>query len=347
MSSRYLEGLRVTHVVCTDAFAGVERYVTTLAIAEANQGLDVTVVGGEPERMQSIMAGSGVRWLPAASPVEALVPVARSRADVIHAHMTAAEIAALAVSAVRRTPVVATRHFARRRGSSATARAAGRMVAAHIDAQIAISEHVASRIEGPSTVAHPGTSNVIAPPLEQRLPVVLVLQRLEREKSTAVAIRAWAESGLAESGWVMRVVGDGSCRRRLESLSESLGVSASCHFLGHQKNVGVHLRQASIFLATAHDEPYGLSVVEAMATALPVVASSAGGHLETVGALSDAALYPPLDATRAAALLRALAMCPDKERATYGERLQELQRRAFGVETHTQVVLGVYRRLVS
>lgn len=345
MTTTNLRGLRVTHVVCTDAFAGVERYVTTMARAQAQCGIDVAVVGGNPERMRSILAGSNVGWRSGTTAHGALVPVLRSRADIVHAHMTAAEIASLVATAMRPTRLVVTRHFARRRGSSTAARAAGRLVARNVDAQIAISHHVAARIEGPSAIAHPGTPDVQAPSPERRDPVVLVLQRLEKEKKTDLAIHAWAASGLGDRGWSMRVVGDGSRRHRLEALSDALGVSASCHFVGQQTDVAMYLRQASIFLASADDEPFGLSVVEAMAAALPVVAAAAGGHLETVGSLPDAALYPPQDVTRAAELLRTLAASA-KERAAYGARLQARQREAFTVETQVNAVLGVYESLL-
>ena len=44
-------GLHVVHVVVTDAFAGVERYVCQVANGLAARGHRVEVVGGEPARM--------------------------------------------------------------------------------------------------------------------------------------------------------------------------------------------------------------------------------------------------------------------------------------------------------
>lgn len=340
-----LRGLRVTHVVCTDAFAGVERYVTTLASEEARRGLDVAVVGGERERMASVLADSSVDWAPGATPLRALRPLLRDRADIIHAHMTAAEATGLLIATVRPVRLVVTRHFARRRGSSIGPRALGRIITPRLDSQIAISHHVAEHVEGASTVIYPGTPSADAPPPERRERVVLVLQRLEREKRTELAIRIWAASGLAASGWSMRVVGDGSCRPRLEALSRSLGVNSSCHFLGQQADVARHLGRAGILLAPSDGDAYGLSVVEAMAAGLPVVAAAAGGHLETVGSVPDAALYRPDDLTRAAELLRTLADSAE-DRAAYGARLQARQRDEFTVETQVDAVLDVYEGLL-
>ena len=45
------------------------------------------------------------------------------------------------------------------------------------------------------------------------------------------------------------------------------------------------MRAAGVLLAPRTDEAFGLSVVEAMARGLPVVAAGSGAHLETVGSV--------------------------------------------------------------
>ncbi|WP_258934087.1 glycosyltransferase [Nesterenkonia pannonica] len=79
-------------------------------------------------------------------------------ADVVHAHMTAAECAAAAASycPTRGTPLVVTRHFAGPRGSSRLGGLAAKLIVRRSDAQIAISGYVADRVEGASTVIFPG-----------------------------------------------------------------------------------------------------------------------------------------------------------------------------------------------
>ena len=70
------------------------------------------------------------------------------------------------------------------------------------------------------------------------------------------------------------------------------------------------------------------------------VAAGAGGHLETIGQVADAALYEPGDAASAAAQLRRLAGDADLRR-DYGERLRAVQRRLFTVERQADAVLVV------
>lgn len=333
----------VVHVVCTDAFAGVERYVTTLARTQDARGLRVQVLGGSGERMPAELAGSGVRWAPAPTPVCAAAALrAHAGARLVHAHMTAAELAAVAAA---RAPVVATRHFADHRGSSAVGRTVGRYVAPRLAAQVSISAFVADRVEGPSTVVHPGVPTVPRSAGAGRRPMVLMAQRLEAEKRTDLGLRMWAASGLADDGWQLLVAGTGAQRGSLEALAAALGVAASCRFLGARSDMDALLSCAAVFLAPRPDEPYGLSVVEAMAHGTPVVAARGGGHEETVGAADGAVLVPAEAPRTAGALLARLARDPDR-RAAYGEELRALQQRRFGLEAHADGIDAVYRAVL-
>lgn len=338
--------LRVAQVVCTDAFAGVERYVTTLASGLAELGCHVTVVGGQGTRMLDALEPAGVRWLSGPTRAKAWARLVQlGRVDVVHAHMTAAELAAVAAKPVLRAPVVATRHFAQTRGSSPAARLLGRALTRCLAEQLVISEFVAQAVEGTAVVVPPGTPEpAIVPDPGERERVVLVAQRLEAEKRTDQALRIWQRSGLGAEGWRLAIVGDGANRPALERQAQVLDITSSCTFFGSRADVDVFQKRAAIFLAPRADEPFGLSVVEAMAHGLPVVAAAGGGHLETVGSVPGAALYPPEDLASGAQLLRDLAEDADR-RKTYAGRLQEAHNRLFSAGRQAAAVLAVYRRV--
>src|SRR5688500_1890947 len=117
-----MNGVRVAHVVVTDEFAGVERYLTYVAPALARLGAEVVVVGGDPVRMADVLGSTGVQHIPAPRVADAIAALRRLRPTLIHTHMTAAEAAA--VASVQRVPIVSTRHFASKRGSSLLGRGA-------------------------------------------------------------------------------------------------------------------------------------------------------------------------------------------------------------------------------
>jgi len=78
------------------------------------------------------------------------------------------------------------------------------------------------------------------------------------------------------------LVGDGPDRDAAEHDVDSLGLRKDVRFLGKVENVGDVLRGADLFLLPSATESFGLAALEAMACAVPVVASRAGGLPEVV-----------------------------------------------------------------
>jgi len=338
--------LHVVHVVCSEAFAGVERYVQETAVAMAQAGCRVTVVGGGESTMRPRLEANGVTWLPGAGAQQALRSLRTlDRVDVIDTHMTIADVVGAAFGAVRHLPVVSTRHFAARRGSSPQARAVLRQLQGRFAGQIAISHFVAEAIEGGSDTVHSGVRNVPEAPASAREPFVLVLQRLEPEKHTDVALRAWAAVQRPES-WRLVIAGTGGEEASLRRLASELGIEDSVEFVGFQTDVGSWLGRASIFFASAPVEPLGLSVLEAMSYGVPIVAAAGGGHCETVGGVPDAALFPPDDVAVAAAQLTGLIADRDR-RESYGCALRERQRDSFTITRQVDLSLRVLRTVVA
>jgi len=334
----------VAQVVATGAFAGTERYALNLAAGLANLGAEVMLIGGHAKLVPAVLAQTGapVRYLPA---VGALAAYRRLRTagpfDIVHCHLTPAEVAATAAFPTRsRTVVVSTRHIAARRGSSRGARLASAWVRARLDGQVAISQYVAAKIDGPSRVIPTGVPDQSAGAHDE--PTVVVAQRLEAEKDTATALRAWAASGLAAKGWQMHVLGSGSQEALLRTLADDLGISRSCHFFGRVTDTQERFSRAGVLIATATGEPLGLSVLEAMAAGLPVVASAAGGHLETVGPLANAVMFTPGDHVAAGEHLRHLAE-DTTFRAAYGHDLRARQRAEYSFANFLRAVVEWYQ----
>lgn len=339
---------RVVQVVCTDTFAGVERYITVLSVALSRTGWDVVVLGGDERSMKAGLVDSNVAWF-AAPTVGVAVRQLRSQFpfDLVHAHMTQAETAAVVATALSGVPVICTRHFAQRRGSSTLNKVLSSAMARRIKAQISISEFVSGSIEGSSVVIVPGVESVeVLRPSSKRRKEVLMAQRLEPEKRGDLGIEAWCASRLAEHGWSLVVAGGGSELERLVAMADALGVAESCRFLGFRSDVPELLRSAGIFLAPRPDEPLGLSVIEAMAAGTPIVAAAGGGHLETVGLHSSAALYPPSDTAEAGRLLAELALCTDR-RDAYGVELAELQRQHLAVDDQLSATVNLYSQILG
>jgi glycosyltransferase involved in cell wall biosynthesis len=342
--------LDIVHAVCSDGFAGVERFIVRLAGAQRAVGARVRVIGGDPARMSAALAGTGVGFVPARGSlgVRRALRAVRDDADVVNVHMTAAEAAAaLAFGRGRRPAVVATRHFAQPRRRRAVVHMDA-VAARVVDAEIAISSAVAAEIGVPSTVVRSGLPEPEAsgspPPVRDR--ILLVAQRLEAEKATDVAIDAFAASGLAADGWQLWIAGEGALRAALAAQAARLGVAGATRFLGYRSDVAALMAQAGILLAPCPREGLGLTVLEAMQAGLPVVAAAAGGHLDLLEAVGPDALFPPGDVATAAARLRALAADPEAR-----ERLADAARRRqaaeFSLEAQVAGTAAVYRDAIA
>ncbi|SFR78531.1 Glycosyltransferase involved in cell wall bisynthesis [Microbacterium azadirachtae] len=341
--------LDIVHAVCSDGFAGVERFIVRLAGAQRAAGARVRVIGGDPARMSAALAGTGVGFVPARGSlgVRRALRDVRDDADVVNVHMTAAEAAAaLAFGRGRRPAVVATRHFAQPRRRRAVVHMDA-VAARVVDAEIAISRAVAAEIGVPSTVVRsglPAPESSRTPPVRER--ILLVAQRLEAEKATDVAIEAFAASGLAADGWQLWIAGEGALHAGLEAQAAGLGVAGATRFLGYRSDVAALMAQAGILLAPCPREGLGLTVLEAMQAGLPVVAAAAGGHLDLLEAVDPDALFPPGDVATAAARLRVLAADPEA-RERLAEAAQRRQVAEFSLEAQVAGTAAVYRDAIA
>lgn len=341
------DALRIVHAIRSGAFAGVEQFVLRLAIRQAQDGHDVHVIGGEAARMGPPLREHGASFASATRTLETARAVAREAgdADVVNAHMTAADAAAvLALIPRRRRPaLVSTRHFTSRRGRFLGV-PIDLLVARRIDAEIAISRAVADATGLPSTVVHSGVAAVDDDDSVARSRTVLMAQRLEAEKRTDLGIRAFARSGLADEGWTLEIAGDGAQRALLEDLAAQLGVDA--RFLGFRDDLATRYRTAGLLLAPCTVEGLGLAIIEAMATGLPVVAADAGGHRDLLDGLDPRAMYSPHDVDAAARSLRSLGG-DAVGRAALGAAGRARQRTAFSIRSQATGTEAVYRAAIA
>lgn len=119
--------------------------------------------------------------------------------------------------------------------------------------------------------------------LEPNSPVVGTTSRLSSEKGLHVLLEAFALVLPRSPQARLLVVGDGPERTRLERQAQALDIRHAVIFAGFQSDVAAHLRLFWITAAPSiWEEPCPLSVIESLATGVPVVASRVGGIPEVI-----------------------------------------------------------------
>ncbi len=150
---------------------------------------------------------------------------------------------------------------------------------------------------------------VTKPPEERGAPVIAFLGRLRKYKGVQHLLRAMPVVRAAVPGAVLRIIGDGPYRTALERLAASLTITEHVLFLGsvRQSEKIEALNEAQVAAAPSPKEGWGLTVIEANACCVPVVASRSPGLAESVRDGETGVLVPHGDPSAlATALIRLL-----------------------------------------
>lgn len=145
---------------------------------------------------------------------------------------------------------------------------------------------------------------------------------------------------------VFLVAGDGPLRLALESSLLNDGMQERIRFLGSRHDLADVYNASDLYLSTSNHESSPLAILEAMASARPVVATDVGGVAEQVQDGSTGRLCPAGDAD---ALTRAtLELLQDPAlRARWGEAAQERVRRLFDLDTMVRKYEHLYETLAG
>lgn len=196
----------------------------------------------------------------------------------------------------------------------------------------------------PNSVPAPGV-----PPSDGTAKIVVAAGRLVGSKRYDVLIRAWPKIAAQHPDWQLRVYGGGEKNAELRALVGELGLHNRVLMLGSYSPIEPEWAKGAIAAVPSDQEPFGMTLVEAMRVGVPVVSTDAphgpreilddgvDGRLTPVGdsaALGDALGELIADPARRAAM--AAAALRNSERydpAAIAERYERLleelaQRRA-------------------
>ena len=101
---------------------------------------------------------------------------------------------------------------------------------------------------------------------------IIAVGRLEYEKGFDRLLDAFATVGRGHSQWTLRLVGEGSLRKQLQSQADALGIDDRVTMPGWVRPIWGELAQATIFALPSRYEGFPSALLEAMAVGVPSIA---------------------------------------------------------------------------
>ncbi|WP_067179002.1 glycosyltransferase [Microtetraspora niveoalba] len=362
---------------------GQNVHVAALALALAERGHEVTVHTRRtaPDQPQEVPMGLGVTvdHVPAGPaepiPKDELPPYMPAFAehlarrwsarppDVAHAHFWMSGLAALTAAEPLGVPVVQTFHAlgtVKRRWQGAADTSPPDRIAVERDVgrrATAVLATCTDEVRELRAMGVPEDRIAVVPcgvdlelfnpygpatPRDGR-PRVLCVGRMVPRKGYDTVIRALRDVPGAE----LVIAGDEPEEvERLRRVAASCGLEDRVRLVGAvaHRDVPALMRSADVLVTVPWYEPFGMVPLEALACGVPVIASSVGGHLDTVAGCG--VLVPPRRPRALAAALRDLLARPDL-RAALGEAGARRARTRYGWPEVAARTESVYRREVE
>jgi glycosyltransferase involved in cell wall biosynthesis len=172
--------------------------------------------------------------------------------------------------------------------------------------------------------------------------VVLQVARLDPIKDHATALRAIELANRRNGPVHLFIVGEGPQRAEIEQHIRNRSLGQRVTMLGLRNDVRNLLAAADAFLLTSVSEGIPVTVLEAMAAEVPVVATNVGGLPELVCDGTNGLLAPPGDASKLAEAILRLTDAP----ALAGQLASRAKRRVE-MEFSESGMIGAYERIYA
>ncbi|MHA1614657.1 MAG: glycosyltransferase family 4 protein [Candidatus Thorarchaeota archaeon] len=143
------------------------------------------------------------------------------------------------------------------------------------------------------------------------------------------------------------MTGEGSLKSNLLEGFDNVEVSHMVDYLGvvETKTVPKLINQSRIFIYPSREEPFGLSILEAMGCGVPVVTTNVYGPNEIITEGQDGLTVDPDDVKALVEAISAL-LNSEKRRVQMGRRGRETVEKRFDIRQHLESLLSIYQDLV-
>lgn len=172
--------------------------------------------------------------------------------------------------------------------------------------------------------------------------------RIQPVKDQATLLRAFAQLLTLQPALRRQlrliVVGNGPLLAELRALAESLHVADVTYFPGALDNVPEVLRALDVYVLPSLNEGISNTILEALASGLPVIATAVGGNVELIGDGVCGRFFAPRDTSALSQLLLEYAVNPSLRQA-HGQAARRIAVEQFSLTTMVARYEAVYDRV--
>lgn len=170
--------------------------------------------------------------------------------------------------------------------------------------------------------------------------------RLDPVKDLPTLLTAFASLRQVEPRARLVVAGDGQERATLERLIHELRLGADVSLLGHREDVRALMPGFDVYVNSSISEGISVTILEAMAACVPVVATRVGGNPEIVVDGANGLLVPARTPSELASAMSLLAAAPAMRRG-FGCEGRRTVERDFRIDQMVDKYARIYRALAS
>lgn len=182
--------------------------------------------------------------------------------------------------------------------------------------------------------------------IEENQPIIGTVGRMVSEKGQIYLIEAVQRLRSRWPNLRCLFIGTGPFRVQLQNHATKLGVADMCVFAGVRPDIADIYPLMDLFVLPSIREPFGLVLLEAMASRIPVIATAAGGPLDFIESGVNGILVLPLNSEELAEQIDRLLSHPDQAEAM-AERGYDTVRENYNIKKTVRTICGVYSSIVG
>lgn len=181
--------------------------------------------------------------------------------------------------------------------------------------------------------------------LDKFHPIIGTVARLTTQKGIPYLLKAFQLILKDFPDCFLLIVGQGTEKKELETLSEQLGISSNVKFLGFREDVNEIMNLMDVFVLPSLWEGFPLTILEAQALGKSVVATSVSGSKEIIRDGENGFLVSPKDSQSLAHCINILLKNP-KMREEFGKKGKEFVSKNFSLDRMVKDTEELYEDLI-